>query len=44
MDQILAGDTRDIDWTIELTFPDATGFQICDVADDHFTRHIYQRS
>jgi hypothetical protein len=27
MDQILAGQTRDIDWTIELTFPDVTGFK-----------------
>jgi hypothetical protein len=27
MDQVLAGDVRDIDWTIELTFPDATIFK-----------------
>lgn len=27
LDQILAGATRDIDWTVELTFPDETGFK-----------------
>jgi hypothetical protein len=27
MNQILAGEARDIDWTLELTFPDSTGFK-----------------